>query len=74
MPTKILLASCGGGPYTPCVTVGDCDPVTSDLCATQGSKSWCSLICQVDADCPEGPKGELPSCRSVGKAKVCSLP
>ena len=53
MPTKlsiifasILLASCGGDLYTPCVTVDDC---------------------------PEGPKGELPICRDLGKAKICAL-
>jgi hypothetical protein len=78
--TKILTASlllvtaCGGDLHTPCVTVDDCDPVTADLCAHEGPKSWCSLICRVDEDCPEGPKGEVPICRDLGKARVCSLP
>lgn len=80
MPTKlsafllaILVTACGD-PYQPCQTVDDCDPVTADLCAHEGPKSWCSLICRQDSDCPPGPEGELPICRELGKANVCALP
>ena len=70
----LLVASCGGDLYTPCVQVDDCDPVTADACATQGPKSWCTVICKTDSDCPIGPRGEKAVCRDLGKAKVCSLP
>ena len=60
--------------YTSCVTVDDCDPVTADACVHQGPKSWCTVICKTDSDCPIGPRGEKAVCRDLGKAKVCSLP
>lgn len=70
----LLIAACPGDPYQPCQTVQDCDPVVADACATQGGKSWCTKLCKTNSDCPEGPDGELPICRDIGKAKVCSLP
>ena len=47
----LLVTACGGDPYTPCVTVDDCDPEIADACASQGPKSWCTLLCKTDSDC-----------------------
>jgi len=72
----LLLVTACGDPYQPCRTVSDCNPEVTDLCVTPpgAAQGWCSLLCREDSDCPEGPKGELPICRDLGKAKVCSLP
>lgn len=63
------------GIYGPCEAVEECDPVEADGCATPaGGQGWCSVLCQVDADCPEGPEGQQAVCSKIGKAKVCKIP
>lgn len=73
--TIALLAAGCGQPYEPCDTKEDCDPEVSDGClhVPGGPPSFCSLVCQEDRDCPEGPNGEVPKCSLVGKVRACSL-
>lgn len=72
----LLTASACGAPYQPCESVRDCDPQVADACVRfPGSgQGICTLICQMDDDCPDGPEGEKATCRDIGKAKVCALP
>lgn len=68
------LASCGG-PYEPCEAAKDCDPNSTDGCATvPGHKHpWCTVLCKVAEDCPPGPKGEVPRCIAVGAQQICAI-
>ncbi len=72
----VMVASCGGDLYDPCLEPDDCDLEVADGCVTLGAKSWCTKLCEVDSDCPPGPDGERAICIPVDPAgsKVCSIP
>lgn len=71
----IVLAAGCSGIYEPCMSKDDCDPEVSDGCLDipGGPPSFCSVVCQEDRDCPEGPNGEAARCILVGKVRACSL-
>ena len=75
----LLLSACPGGPYDPCASVSDCDPLQTDACVQISGKPGkvCTLVCKTASDCPDGPEGQEPVCLAVGqvgKPCVCSLP
>lgn len=71
----MLIAAGCSGIYEPCQQAEDCSLELTDGCVhiPGGPPSFCSVVCQEDRDCPEGPEGQPPECIRVGKARVCSI-